>query len=163
MQKTVGADVFKHEMTEKYFDTVYRLALSRTKDTEHAADVTQEVFLRYIKTDKVFTSEEHVKAWLIRVTINCSNSLFTSSWYKNTAPLTEDIKFETKEKSEVYYAVAALPLKYRTAIHLFYYEDMSISDIAKATNQKETTVKSQLKRGRDMLKKALKGGNGYEF
>lgn len=163
MQETVGADVFKHEMTEKYFDTVYRLALSRTKDTEHAADVTQEVFLRYIKTDKVFTSEEHVKAWLIRVTINCSNSLFTSSWYKNTAPLTEDIKFETKEKSEVYYAVAALPLKYRTAIHLFYYEDMSISDIAKATNQKETTVKSQLKRGRDMLKKALKGGNGYEF
>ena len=163
MQKTVGADVFKHEMTEKYFDTVYRLALSRTKDTEHAADITQEVFLRYIKTDKVFTSEEHVKAWLIRVTINCSNSLFTSSWYKNTAPLTEDIKFETEEKSEVYYAVAALPLKYRTAIHLFYYEDMSISDIAKATNQKETTVKSQLKRGRDMLKKALKGGNGYEF
>ena len=163
MQKTVGADVFKHEMTEKYFDTVYRLALSRTKDTEHAADVTQEVFLRYIKTDKVFTSEEHVKAWLIRVTINCSNSLFTSSWYKNTAPLTEDIKFETEEKSEVYYAVVALPLKYRTAIHLFYYEDMSISDIAKATNQKETTVKSQLKRGRDMLKKALKGGNGYEF
>ncbi len=163
MQKTVGADVFKHEMTEKYFDTVYRLALSRTKDTEHAADVTQDVFLKYIKSDKVFESEEHIKAWLIRVTINCSNSLFTSSWYKNTAPLTEDIKFETEEKSDVYYAVARLPLKYRTAIHLFYYEDMSISDIAKATNQKETTVKSQLKRGRDMLKKALKGGNVYEF
>ena len=163
MQKTVGADVFKHEMTEKYFDTVYRLALSRTKDTEHAADVTQEVFLKYIKSDKVFQSEEHVKAWLIRVTINCSNSLFTSSWYKNTAPLTEDIKFETEEKSEVYYAVAGLPLKYRTAIHLFYYEDMSIAEIAMATSQKESTVKSQLKRGREMLKNALKGGNGYEF
>ena len=163
MQKTVGADVFKHKMTEKYFNTVYRLALSRTKDTEHASDVTQDVFLKYIKSDKVFESEEHIKAWLIRVTINCSNSLFTSSWYKNTAPLTEDIKFETEEKSDVYYAVARLPLKYRTAIHLFYYEDMSISDIAQATNQKETTVKSQLKRGRDMLKKALKGGNVYEF
>lgn len=163
MQKTVGADVFKHEMTEKYFDTVYRLALSRTKDSEHAADVTQDVFLKYIKSDKVFESEEHIKAWLIRVTINCSNSLFTSSWYKNTAPLTEDIKFETKEKSEVYYAVAELPKKYRTAIHLFYYEDMSIAEIADVTSQKESTVKSQLKRGREMLKNALKGGNGYEF
>lgn len=163
MQKTVGADVFKREMTEKYFGTVYMLALSRTKDSEHAADVTQEVFLKYIKTDKDFESEEHIKAWLIRVTINCSNSFFTSAWYKNTAPLTEDIKFETEEKSEVYYAVADLPKKYRTAIHLFYYEDMSVAEIAAATGQKESTVKSQLKRGRDMLKNVLKGGNGYEF
>lgn len=161
MQKTVGADVFRHEMTDKYFDTVYRLALSRTKDKEHAEDVTQDVFLRFIKTDKDFESEEHAKAWLIRVTINCSNSLFTSSWYKNTAPLTEDIKFESEEKGEVYYAVMELPLKYRTVIHLFYYEDMSIADIAMAMKTKESTVKSQLHRGREMLKDALKGG--YEL
>lgn len=163
MQKTVGADGVKHELTDKFFDTVYRLALSRTKDKEHAEDVTQDVFLRFLKTDTEFESEEHVKAWLIRVTINCSNSLFTSSWYKNTAPLTEDIKFETEEKGEVYYAVMDLPVKYRTVIHLFYYEDMSVSDIAEATKSKESTVKSQLHRGREMLKNALKGGIQYEF
>lgn len=163
MQKTVGADVFKHEMTEKYFDTVYRLALARTKDKEHAQDVTQDVFLRYINTDKEFESEEHVKAWLLRVTINCSNSLFTSSWYKNTAPLTEDIRFESKEKSNVYYAVAELPSKYRTVVHLFYYEDMSVAEIADIMNTKQSTVKSQLHRSREILKKLLKGGSNYEF
>lgn len=163
MQKTVGADVFKHEMTEKYFDTVYRLALARTKDKEHAQDVTQDVFLRYINTDKEFESEEHVKAWLLRVTINCSNSLFTSSWYKNTAPLTEDIRFESKEKSDVYYAVAELPSKYRTVVHLFYYEDMSVAEIADIMNTKQSTVKSQLHRSREILKKLLKGGSDYEF
>lgn len=163
MQKTVGADVFKNEMTEKYFDTVYRLALARTKDKEHAQDVTQDVFLRYINTDKEFESEEHVKAWLLRVTINCSNSLFTSSWYKNTAPLTEDIRFESKEKSDVYYAVAELPSKYRTVVHLFYYEDMSVAEIADIMNTKQSTVKSQLHRSREILKKLLKGGSDYEF
>lgn len=163
MPETVCADVLKHEMINRYFDTVYRLALSRTKDKSHAEDVTQDVFLRYIKTDKEFESEEHIKAWLIRVTINCSNSLFTSSWYKNSAPLTEDIKFETQEKSDVYYAVMELPSKYRTVIHLFYYEDMSVSDIANVMNTKESTVKSQLHRGREMLKKTLKGGSEYEF
>lgn len=163
MQKTVGADVFKHEMTEKYFDTVYRLALARTKDKAHAEDVTQDVFLRYIKTDKAFDSEEYIKAWLLRVTINCSNSLFTSSWYKNTAPLTEDISFESEEKSAVYYAVMELPSKYRTVVYLFYYDGMSVAEIAQIMNTKESTVKSQLHRSREMLKKLLKGGCDYEF
>ncbi len=163
MQETGSADVLKHSLIDKYFDTVYLLALSRTKDKHHAEDVTQDVFLRYIKTDKQFESEEHVKAWLIRVTINCTNSLFTSSFYKNTAPLTDEIKFEMKEKSDVYYAVANLPLRYRTVIHLFYYEDMSIKDIANIMKTKESTIKSQLHRGRALLEKSLKGSDDYEF
>lgn len=163
MRKTDCADVLKRNLIDRYFDTVYRLALSRTKDKQHAEDVTQDVFLRYIKTDKAFENEDHVKAWLIRVTINCTNSLFTSSFYKNTAPLTEEIKFEMKEKSDVYYAVANLPSKYRTVIHLFYYEDMAIKDIANIMKTKESTIKSQLHRARTLLKKSLKGSDSYEF
>ena len=163
MQKAVNKDAFKHPMAEKYFDTVYTLALSRTKDKNHADDVLQEVFLRYIKTDKEFESEEHIKAWLIHVTINCSKDVFTSSWYKKTAPLTEDLTFETKEKSDVYFAVSKLPKKYRTVIHLFYYEDMSIAEIAECMESKESTVKSWLHRARKMLEETLKGGADYEF
>jgi len=163
MQKTADNSVFKHEMVEKYFDTVYRLALSQTQDSHRADDVLQEVFVRYIKTDTEFESEEHIKAWLIRVTINCSKSSFTNSWNKKTVPLTEDLTFEIPEQEDLYFAVAKLPKKYRAVIHLFYYEDLSVKEIAQYLKTKETTVKSQLHRGREMLREILEGGAGIEF
>ena len=148
----------KDQVVEKYFNMVYKLALNQTKDKNHADDVTQEVFLRYIKTDYHFESEEHIKAWLLRVTINCSHNVFNSSWFKKTTPITEDIVFENEEKGEIYYATLELPQKYRTVIHLFYYEDLSIAEISRYLNINEATVKSQLHRGREKLKEKLKGG-----
>ena len=151
-----GTDVFKEENTQKYFDNIYRLALSRTGNKSDAEDVTQEVFVRFLKTDTHFFSEEHAKAWLIKVTINCSKNVFLSSHYRKNVALTEDIPFSQPELEELYLVVARLPLKYRTVIHLFYYEDMSVSSISKCLNLKETTVKSQLHRGRELLKTMLK-------
>ena len=151
----------KRQIVEKYFDMIYRLALSQTKNREHADDVVQEVFLRYIKTDKVFDSEEHIKAWLLRVTINCSHNVFSNSWAQKTVPISEDIIFDTEEKGDVYYAVMELPQKYRAVIHLFYYEDMSVDEISNTLNINSSTIKSQLSRGRALLRKKLEGG--YDF
>ncbi len=151
----------KRQVVEKYFDMVYRLALSQTKNKEHADDVVQEVFLRYIKTDKVFENEEHIKAWLLRVTINCSHNVFSNSWVQKTVPISEDIVFDTKEKGDVYYAVLELPQKYRAVIHLFYYEDMSVDEISKYLGINSSTIKSQLSRGRKLLRKKLEGGYGF--
>jgi RNA polymerase sigma-70 factor (ECF subfamily) len=152
----------KRAVCEKYFDSVYRLVLCRTKNRDIADDVVQNVFYKYIKTEKSFESEEHVKAWLIRVAITETNSYFTSSWFTKTEPLDENTPvFDTTEKSDVYYAVAELPKKYRTVIHLFYYEDLPIAKISEYLGINESTVKSQLKRGREMLSKKLKGG--YDF
>ncbi len=150
----------KREIVEKYFDMIYKLALSQTKNRDSADDVVQEVFLRFLKSDKDFQSDEHIKAWLIRVTVNCSHNVFSNSWAQKTAPLTEDIVFDTEEKGDVYYAVLELPQKYRAVIHLFYYEDMSIEEISKALGTNQSTVKSQLSRGRKMLKNMLEGGYG---
>ena len=151
----------KEEIVKKYFNTVYRLALSQTKNKAYADDVTQDVFLRFLNKERNFDSEEHIKAWLLRVTINCSKSIYLSAWFKKTVPLSEELTFDTEEKSDVYYAVAELPPKYRTAIHLFYYEDLSISEISEILDTKESTVKSHLFRGRELLKEKLKGG--YDF
>lgn len=151
----------KRVFVEKYFDTVYRLAFSHTRNKDYADDILQDVFLRFIKTDTEFETEEHIKAWLIRVTINCTKSLYTSSWFKKTVELTDDIVFETEEYGDAYYATQSLPPKYRTVVHLFYFEDMPISQIAKTLNTKESTVKSQLHRAREMLKEKLKGE--YDF
>lgn len=141
----------------EYSNMVYRLALSRTRNIADAEDVLQEVFLRLVKKKPEFESEEHRKAWLIRVTLNCSSKLLSSAWFRRTVPLEEELKFETREKHDVYYAVMELPKKYRTVIHLYHYEDMSIAKISEVLNIKEPTVKSQLLRARQLLKNKLKG------
>ena len=117
--------------------------------------------MRFLKSDKDFESDEHIKAWLIRVTINCSHNVFSNSWAQKTTPLTEDIVFDTEEKGDVYYAVLELPQKYRAVIHLFYYEDMSIAEISHILEINQSTVRSQLHRGRAILKEKLKGE--YDF
>ena len=159
MAVPLGTGDYKRTTCEKYFNMIYKLALAQTRDIDIAEDVTSDVFLKYMETKKVFESEEHIKAWLLRVTINTSKSVFSSSWFKKTVPLEETLEGAgiPEEESEVYLAVMNLPEKYRTVIHLFYYEDFSILEIADILNSKEGTVKSQLLRARALLKDALKG------
>lgn len=150
------ADTFR-----TYADMIYRLAYARTKSKFDSDDILQEVFLRFINSDTKFISSEHAKAWFIKVTINCSNSFLKSTWNRKTTSMDilEDgsIAIEPKEKSDVYYAVLDLPLNYRTAIHLFYYEEYTTAEIAKLMNKKEGTVRSLLSRARDLLREKLKG------
>ncbi len=154
----------KRKIVEKHFDMVYRLAFSQTRDKDHTDDVVQEVFLRFIKQEKAFESDEHIKAWLIRVTVNCCHNVFSDLWHKRTAPLSEREDapvFDNVEESDVFAAVQSLPEKYRTVIHLFYYEDMSVESISKALEMKASTVKSHLHRGRNLLREKLEGEYDY--
>lgn len=143
-------------VVKAYSNMVYRLAFSQTRNKSDADDIYQEVFLRYIRKNPHFETEEHRKAWLIRVTINCCKKMWTSSWIKKIVPLDETIVFEMKEDTNLYYELQKLPMKYRAVIHLFYYEDLSIEEISKALNQKPSTIRTQLTRARYKLKKILK-------
>ncbi len=159
MEKALqGTRDFKNGICEKYFDMIYKLALSQTKDQGHAEDVTSDVFLKFLSSSKTFESEEHIKAWLLRVTINCSKSVFSNTWFKKTVPLEENIMAEMpEEESEVYAKVLSLPQKYRAVIHLFYYEELSVAQIAKYLELNESTVRTHLQRGRSLLKMSLEG------
>lgn len=144
------------EAFKKYSDMVYRLAFARVKNKYDADDILQEVFLRFIKCKDKVNNDEHVKALLIRITINCSKSMLSSSWFKRTEPLSEhlsvsDPSFDTLD------AVLRLPQKYRTVIHLHYYMGYSVDEIATILESKPSTVKSQLHRARKMLKIDLEG------
>ncbi|MBQ1821343.1 MAG: RNA polymerase sigma factor [Clostridia bacterium] len=146
-----------------YGDMVYRLALVRTRSVADAEDVVQEVFLRCLRNNPSFESAEHQKAWLIKVAVNCSKSLLGSAFRRHSVP--EDAAGELTAEdavpdSTVYDAVMKLPEKYRTAIHLYYYEDYSVREIAEAMRSTESTVKSWLHRARGMLKEEL--GGEYE-
>ena len=146
------------KVIRQYAPSVYRLAYARTGSRCDAEDVMQEVFLRLVKSAPVFREEEHRKAWLLRVTVNCANDLFRALRSRRTEPLDERLCAPpAPEPSGVLEHVLALPPKYRVPIHLFYYEDMSVAEIAAATGKSEAAVKQQLSRGRAMLREALKG------
>ena len=141
-----------------YGDMVYRLALVRTGRKQDAEDLTQNVFLRYaekLREGYVFREAEHEKAWLLRVTVNQSKNLFASAWFRHRGELKEEIAFNEPGCSDVYFAVQSLPEKYRTVIHLYYYEGYTVKEIGALTDRKENTVKSLLKRGRERLRLLL--------
>lgn len=149
---------YLEETIEKYSNMVYRLAMARTGNSVEAQDVYQEVFLRLAKKMPEFQSEEHKKAWLIRVTINCSKTILNSSCIKHRTELDENLSFETPERHDIYYAVLKLPIKYKTVVHLYYYENYSIKEISNILRTNENTIKSRLARARKQLEIAIKGG-----
>ena len=144
------------QVVERWGDMVYRLALARTASVPDAEDIFQEVFLRYFRHEERFHSDEHRKAWLIRCTVNRAKSVFASPWRRRTVPLetAEEVGVEDDYR-EVYSAVLSLPEKYRAVIHLHYFEGLSVAEMAAALDSTEGTVKSQLSRGRDLLRDML--------
>ena len=140
------------EIVDKYADMVFRIAFTHTKNRTDADDVFQEVFLKLCKSGIVFESTEHIKAWLIKVTISTSRKLFTSAWNKKVVELPRDLPHEDRDYTGVLDAVKSLPQKYRSVVYLFYFEDMPINEISKTLKVKESTIKSQLSRARNLLK-----------
>ena len=147
------------EMVKKYADTVYRIAINYTKSGFDADDVVQNVFLKLYTQDKLAQDGEHLKRWLIRVSINECKNLLAAFWRKNVVSIEEENYepvFSTPEKSDLYNAVMDLPIKYRIVIHLYYYEGYSSKEIASLLNIREQAVRTRLVRGRNMLKQQLK-------
>ena len=146
MQKDVN------EIIEKYSDMVYRIAITRCGTVENAEDVFQDVFMKYSENNPKFENSEHEKAWFIRVTINLTKNLKTSSWNKKVITLDESIVFEKKEESDVFSIVCELPQNYRTVIYLLYYEGYKVKEISDLMKKSEGTIKTWLFRAREILK-----------
>ena len=144
------------QIVNRWGDMVYRLALARTASVPDAEDVFQEVFLRYFRHEEKFHNDEYRKAWLIRCTLNRCKSLLASPWRKRVVPLetAEEVGVEDDYR-EVYSAVLSLPGKYRAVNHLHYFEGLSVAEIAQMLRVPEGTVKSQLSRGRALLRDML--------
>lgn len=148
------------EMTmERYGLSVFRSAYSILNDTCEAEDVAQEVFLAYYQSQEELCSEEHLKAWLLRVAMNKAKNIATSFWKRNKRDIdsyTNTLIVRQREDQYLLDTLASLPLKCRAIMHLFYYEDYSVREIAGIMKEGENTVKSQLSRGRSLMKQKLK-------
>ena len=146
-------------LMEKYKDHLFAVAFNICKNAADADDVVQDTFLQYHITDKQFENEQHIRAWLIRVAINKAKNINMSFWRLSKIPLEdymETLTFETPEAENLFEEVLKLPEKYRIVIHLSYYEDYSIREIAQIINATESNVKVRLTRGRRLLKQVLK-------
>lgn len=146
---------------DRYQNTVYGLALTRTGNRADADDVFQEVFLAYYQCGKTFRDEEHRKAWLLRTTINQSRRVTSSSWRQKTVPLSEredaPVQFREQSENEVWSALQELAEDYRLPIYLFYFQELSTQEIAKALSIRPGAVRMRLTRGREQLREKLKG------
>ena len=145
-------------LAETYRDRLFAAAFQVCGNAADAEDAAQEALLRYHISEKQFESEQHIRAWLLRVAINCAKNVSRSFFRRNTVPLEDymdSLEFDSGESREIFREVMNLPETYRLVIHLFYYEDYHVAEIAKILALTETNVKVRLSRGRQLLKKAL--------
>lgn len=148
---------FTHAV-EQYQNTVYRTALHALGSPQDADDAVQEVFLRLFRYKAPFESEEHLRRWLLRVTVNCCRDVLKSPWRKRRVSweeLPETPVFDRPEQAALYREVMALPEKYRTVLNLFYYEELSVREIGELLGVGESTVTTRLARARRRLKERL--------
>lgn len=140
---------------DHYMDTVYRVAVHNAPTPEDAEDVTQEVFAQLLTCRKTFADGEHLKAWLIRCTLNRCKNLFRG---RREVPLSEALPAPEQEEGSVLEEVRRLPERYRNAIYLHYFEGYTAAEIAHIMGGTTNTALSWLRRGREALRKRMIGG-----
>ena len=155
-------------VAKKYLNSVYRVAINYSKNAQDAGDAVQNAFLKLLKTDMVFSDDEHIRRWLIKVTINECKSIWrrlskhsvssldelTDNGYE--LPAASQSEYNTIDRArELWDAVMHLPAKYSIVVHLYYYEGLKAEEIAKLQGITAGAVRMQLSRGREKLKALL--------
>lgn len=142
----------------QYQDMVYRIALHAFGSPQDAEDAVQEVFLRLYTEEKPFEGPDHLRRWLIRVTVNVCRDALRSPWRKRRVfleKLPETPVFDRPEQGELYREVMGLPEKYRTVLYLFYYEELTVKEIGEILGLRTSAVTTRLHRARAKLKEQL--------
>jgi len=150
------------EVMRRHKQMVYAICCTHTRCRGDADDAFQEVFLTYHRKQPVCRDDEHRKAWLIRTALTVTRRVATSSWSTRVVLAPDDARnqavFEVgdKQQDSLFQALSSLPETYRSVIHLFYFEDLPVAQIATLLEQSQGAVKTRLSRGRDMLREAMK-------
>ncbi len=153
----------ENEFEEKYQlygKMLYKIAFLYLGNSTDSEDVLQDVFLKYLSKKHDFKTDEHEKAWFIRVTQNKCKDVLRGSNLKNcsleNATFKDEEYFDLDEtKMDIFCQLLKLPSKYKAVVILHYYEDLSVSEISKMLKISQSAVKMRLKRGREILKLEL--------
>lgn len=148
-----------------YADTVRRICMVHLKNYSDTEDIFQTVFLKYVLHPEPFESEEHEKAWIIRVTVNACKDLLKNVFRSRTVPLETLVEMPQAQElrhRELLEAVLSLPLKYKDVVYLYYYEGYYAEEISRILKKNVNTVYTLLTRARKILKKELEGVTDIE-
>lgn len=156
------------KISEKQFDYAYKefakellyIAYGYTRNKEDSIDIMQNAYVALLESNITFESNEHIKYFLIRVTINESINFVKSYSHRKVIRNNDFVmNFPETKKEELPYdlseIVNILPEKYKTIIVLHYYDDMKIKDISSVLKISEPAVKKRLERARNLLKKII--------
>ena len=149
-----------NQAIDKYANLITRICFLYLKNEADTQDVLQSVFLKYLKHDKPFESEEHEKAWFIRVSINACKDILKNFFHSHIVSLdkVEQVFLtESPQHPEVLEAVLSLPQKYRSVIYLYYYEGYKETEIAMILKKKVNTIYTWMFQAKRLLKKQLGG------
>jgi RNA polymerase sigma factor (sigma-70 family) len=146
-----------HYAIDTHANNIIKIAFTYVKNLADAEDIAQDTFLAYLLNKPDFQSDEHEKAWLIRVAINKCKNFLQTTWYRKTGALPDDLAYLPREESDLLQYVFALDVKYRMPIHLHYFEGYSIAEIAAILRTNPSTIGTRLARGRKILKLKMGG------
>ena len=147
------------ELAASYQGSLFAAAFNVCRNAQDAEDVVQDTFVQYYTSKKEFESEQHIRAWLMRVAVNKAKNINRTFWRRNKISIEdymETLVFETPAAETLFETVMQLPDKFRIVIHLYYYEEYVVREIAQILKLSESNVKIRLSRGRAMLKETLK-------
>ena len=150
---------------QRYSGMILRLCFTYSLGRADAQDICQNIFLKLLQSDRRFDSEGETRAFIIRMTVNECKDVLKSGWRRRSVPLDElierEVPFLPEENTGVLAAVQRLPVKYREAVYLYYYEGYNAEEIAAMVGAKPAAIRQRLARAREKLRKELEG-SGYE-
>ncbi|WP_338752750.1 sigma-70 family RNA polymerase sigma factor [Bacillus sp. FJAT-52991] len=165
---TEDHDLLFDQIMKEYGQDVLELVYSYVKNKSVAEDLTQEIFVKCYRSLNSFDRRSKMKTWLWRIAINhCKDYL--KSWHVRKvqtvhtndlshASTKDDVEREVIQKDErqmIMEATLKLPIQYRELIYLYYYEELTIKEMSEVTNVKQNTIKTRLRRAKELLKDAL--------
>lgn len=166
--ETEDKEVIFDEIMNSYGQDILRLVYSYVNNKELAEDLTQDIFVKCYKALHTYRGKSKLKTWLWRIAINhCKD--FLKSWYNKNVivsenessnnrtkkEMVEQVIIQKEEDDQLIFALMTLPIKYREVIYLFYYEELLIKDITVLTGTTDNTVKTRLRRAKELLKERL--------
>lgn len=140
------------DIVEKYSDMILRIAYQNLKNKTGAEDILQEVFVKLISVKNRPLGEEHLKAWLIRVTVNLCKNYWKAAWIRKTVPLEENWLQISENNITLWEELWSLPAKYRNTLYLYYYEGYTVPEISVILQIPLNTAYTHLQRAKEKLK-----------
>ena len=141
-----------------YGNMLFKISMVQLGNKEDVEEAMQEAFYRLLYNSPEFRDDEHEKAWLIRTVINLCRDMRRNAWYRRVIKTEEIHKYyDNPPDRDVMMEILRLPAKYKTVIHLHYFEDYSVKEISEILKIKESAIKMRLMRGRQLLKIELEG------